>query len=57
MVQMEATNSGKKPDLHVLLKLDMAESELVLAKVLQLVSNMMKKLLTKEINMYLQGLF
>ena len=30
---MEAINSGKKPDLQVLLKLDMVENELVLAEV------------------------
>ncbi|CAH1765719.1 4753_t:CDS:2 [Entrophospora sp. SA101] len=36
MERMEATNSGKKPDLQVLLKLDMVESELVLAEVSRL---------------------
>ncbi len=35
---MEATNSGKKPDLQVLLKFDMVESELILAEVLRLLS-------------------
>ncbi len=33
MERMEAINSGKKPDLQVLLKLDMVENELVLAEV------------------------
>ena len=33
---MEAMNSGKKPDLQVLLKLDMVKSELVLAEVSRL---------------------
>ncbi|CAG8597054.1 11564_t:CDS:2 [Ambispora leptoticha] len=36
MDRMEATNSGKKPVLQVLLKLDMVENELVLAEVSRL---------------------
>ena len=43
IVWMEATNSGKKPDLQVLLKLDMVESELVLAEVSRLLSQHDKK--------------
>ncbi|CAG8816913.1 333_t:CDS:2, partial [Gigaspora margarita] len=33
MERMEATNSGKKPDLQVLLKLDTVENEIVLAEI------------------------
>ncbi|PKY57579.1 hypothetical protein RhiirA4_478737 [Rhizophagus irregularis] len=36
MVRMEATNSGKKPDLQVLLNLDTLESELILAEISRL---------------------
>nr|CAG8644463.1 6625_t:CDS:2 [Entrophospora candida] len=43
MERMEATNSGKKPDLQVLLKLDMVESELVLAEVSRLLPQQSKE--------------
>ncbi|CAG8684291.1 17276_t:CDS:2, partial [Funneliformis caledonium] len=45
MERMEATNSGKKPDLQVLLKLDMAESELVLAEFSRLLPQLDKEII------------
>ncbi len=45
MERMEATNSGKKPDLQVLLKLDMVESELVLAEVSRLLPQQDKEII------------
>ncbi|CAG8530490.1 6073_t:CDS:10 [Funneliformis mosseae] len=45
MERMKATNSGKKPDLQVLLKLNIAESELVLAKFSRLLPQLDKEII------------
>ncbi|CAG8799376.1 19977_t:CDS:1, partial [Dentiscutata erythropus] len=45
MERMEATNSGKKPDLQVLLKLDTVENEIVLAEVSRLLPQQDKEII------------
>ncbi|CAG8655361.1 14059_t:CDS:10, partial [Cetraspora pellucida] len=56
MERMKATNSGKKPDLQVLLKLDTVENEIVLAEVSRLLPQQdkeiidWKKLISRSIN-------
>jgi hypothetical protein len=45
---MEATNSGKKPDLQVLLKIDTVESELILAEVLRLLPQHNKEIIDQK---------
>lgn len=44
MMVIETTNSGKKPDLQILLKLNTVRIELILAKVLQVHPSITKKL-------------
>ncbi|CAG8729240.1 1290_t:CDS:1, partial [Cetraspora pellucida] len=45
MERMEATNSGKKSNLQVLLKLDMVENEIVLAEVSRLLPQQDKEII------------
>ncbi|CAG8804374.1 9871_t:CDS:2, partial [Gigaspora margarita] len=45
MERIEATNSGKKPDLQVLLKLDTVENEIVLTEVSQLLPQQDKEII------------